>query len=679
MRFYTGTRSAFALVWLAVVCQGLAHAQPAQAPTAAGHARALLPQRTATAPVIDGVLDEPVWQSGGVAETFWVSDLQRAPDDQTKVVVLYDDHAIYFAFTCFDDRPDLIRAMQVTRDAAPGLDDRVSIELDPFHNHRFISRFTVTARGTASDAIAGRSRKLEQKGAWSAAAQRTPFGWTAEIAVPLELLEYEAGTETFGINFIRYQNRTKEWSEWANVTPRRLPEEAGHLTGLQLPSSPGGTRMALVQYVSSAAGKDLGGTRSGFDLRYQWRRALTTVVSARPDFSGIDVEAPTIGFSYNEKFVSDHRPFFQEGAVFFGDRELFHSGRVDSFDVGVKTFGRVADYQVGILATTDADKGRTDYVSHVVREIGPAFNVSATLAGTARDTIDSNTVQLQAGGRLGRNVRVKGNIAQSASERGAGAGRRGRGEIAYEASHFYSGGWADRTDDAYAPANGFLAADLLGTTGRGAYGGYTDAFSGSWLRRADASVSYDARTTSTGLVQRETASIYAGAETATNIQLNAGMTRGVYRPRGGAVGSWTNTLNDDRYYLASAFYQSPTGQFGYGAQYSWGVAGTQDYDNLAPSLWLSPTSQFSFAYSFERATQDRVLHQHVVSGTWAISSEQSLAARWVDHDGGYYRVSYRRSLGPGVDAFGVYTSDPYDPGRLNMKVVWSWLPFRRRP
>ena len=35
-----------------------------------------------------------------------------------------------------------------------GLDDRITIELDPYHNHRSISRFTVTARGTQSDAMA---------------------------------------------------------------------------------------------------------------------------------------------------------------------------------------------------------------------------------------------------------------------------------------------------------------------------------------------------------------------------------------------------------------------------------------------------------------------------------------------------------------------------------------------
>ena len=36
----------------------------------------------------------------------------------------------------------------------------------------------------------------------------------------------------------------------------------------------------------------------------------------------------------------------EEGAALFGDREVFHSGRIDDFDLGVKTFGRVDDYHV---------------------------------------------------------------------------------------------------------------------------------------------------------------------------------------------------------------------------------------------------------------------------------------------------------------------------------------------
>jgi hypothetical protein len=679
MRLDVGGKRGLALMLLASVWCGSAWAETTISPPP-GHLRTLTAHPVVVPPVIDGVPNDPAWDLGSTAEGFWISDTQRPPTDQTRVIVVYDDKALYFAITCFDSRPDLIRATQITRDSAPGLDDRITVELDPYHNHRSVSRFTVTARGTQSDTLAGgRARKLEWKGVWTAATMRTPTGWTAEVAIPLDMLEFDPDADTFGINFNRYQNRTREWSEWANLTPQRLPEEAGHLTGLRLPQAGVPGRLDVMQYVSGAvSATEQGQADTGVDVRYQWRGAMTSVVSARPDFSGIDADVPGVGFSYTEKFVTDHRPFFQEGGAFFGDREIFHSGRVEQFDLGVKTFGRVDGYQVGVLATADAASGRADYVGRVVREIGPTFNLSATMAATDRETLDNHALQLQAGGRLGRNVRVDGNIARTSGGRPSDGMRR-RGEIAYQGSPWYAGGWADQTDPEYFPANGFIADDVIGTEGRGAFGGYNRAFAGDGIRRVDASASFDVRDTTSGLRQRQTTSIYAGAETATNIQLNAGMTVGTYRPRNGAApGQWMDVLNDDRFYLASAFYQSPTGQFGYGAQYSWGFVGVKEYDSIAPSIWLAPNSHFSLAYSFERATHDRTQEQHVVSGTWDITGAQSLNARWVEYDGGYYRVSYRRMLAHGVDAFGVYTSDPYAPGRVNVKLVWTLSPFQRR-
>jgi hypothetical protein len=640
-------------------------------------------RRAADAPVIDGIVSDQEWKQGAVADRFWISDWRKSPSDQTRVAVLYDDHALYFAFTCFDDRPDLIRATQITRDASPGIDDRVTVELDPYHNHRSLSTFTVSARGTQSDAMAGgRAGKIEWKGEWRAAAKRTPIGWTAEVAIPFEILDFDPENETFGINFVRYQSRTEESSEWANLTPQRLPEEAGHLTGLRLPVRGNGGRLTVMQYASASTSTAGGGAagaptaNSGADVRYEWPASLTSVVSMRPDFSDTDSDIAGIGFSYNEKLVRDRRPFFQEGSGFFADESLFHSGRVEAFDAGVKTFGRLADYQVGMLATSG--DARSDYVGRIVRELGPAFNVSATLVGTNRSALDNNTVQLQAGGRVGRHLRVEGDVARSSTHGQRGDGLRGHGSLGYHGVHWYSGAWMDRTDTGYFPANGFIATDVVGTTGQGAYGGYNRGFGEGWLRYADASVTYDWRDTLGGVRQRETTSIYAGAKTSLNVELNAGMTVGSYRPRGRAPGEWSNLTNEDRYYQASAFYQSPSGMFGYGAQYAWGFLGYQDYQTLAPSLWVAPNSHLSLSYSFEHADHYEAQRQHVLTGTWEIDSAQALSARWFDYDGGYYRVSYRRMMARGLDAYGVYTTDPYRPGTLNVKLVWTLLPFPHR-
>ncbi len=678
-----GTR---AFVLLAMLWSAELRAEPPAAQPPPGRSRAVAAVRVATPPKIDGQLTDEAWVAGAVADGFWVSDTQRPPTDQTSVVVTYDDTALYLAFTCLDARPELVRATQLTRDASPGRDDRVTVELDPRHTHRAVSRFTVTARGTQSDAPAGgRAVNRLWKGHWSAAARRTPFGWTAEMAIPLALLDFAPDAEVFGLNFIRYQNRTAEWSEWADLTPRRLPEEAGHLTGLNLDDAAAAGRLTAMQYLASGRpaagggpGREMG---TGVDLRYQSSRGVTSIVSTRPDFGAIDADVAGIGYSHTEKFVNDRRPFFQEGGAFFGDREVFHSGRIEAFEVGAKAFGRLDDYAVGVLATTDNSTGRADYVGRVVREVGSTFNVSATLVGTRQEALMNDVLQIRASGRVTSHLRVDGKVARTASAGEAGAageaaggGTRQRAELAYHRAHWYSGGWADRTGAGYYAANGFLPADLPGTAGRGAYGGYNRAFGGPWLRRADASLSVQVRDTTTGLRQRETASLYAGAETTSNITLNAGLTTGAYRSRGDQPDEWSRALAADRSFLTSAFYNSPSGQFGYGAQFMWGETGAQTYDSVAPTVWIAPSPRVSLTYSFERADYDVVRHQHVLSGTWDIGGSQSIGARWVDHDGGYYRLSYRRTLKRSLDAFGVYTADPYDPGRFDVKFIWALSP-----
>jgi hypothetical protein len=83
-------------------------------------------------PKIDGVLDDDAWSGAPLPLDTWVSYNplrgQRA-SERTNVWVAYDDHAIYFAFKCFDTQPDKIRTNISRRDDAFN-DDWVGLSLD---------------------------------------------------------------------------------------------------------------------------------------------------------------------------------------------------------------------------------------------------------------------------------------------------------------------------------------------------------------------------------------------------------------------------------------------------------------------------------------------------------------------------------------------------------------------
>ena len=67
--------------------------------------------KTETAIVIDGKLDEPVWQTAAVFKDFYQTSPgnNTAPSRPTEVYMFYDELHLYIGFKCWDER-DKIRA-----------------------------------------------------------------------------------------------------------------------------------------------------------------------------------------------------------------------------------------------------------------------------------------------------------------------------------------------------------------------------------------------------------------------------------------------------------------------------------------------------------------------------------------------------------------------------------------
>lgn len=313
------------------------------------------------------------------------------------MLVTFDQEYLYFGFRVYDRNPQGIQALQTRRGAGLGLDDQVAVELAPFLSYREISTYSVSAAGVQDDAIAeGRARQLAWKGDWQAAAVRTAYGWSAEIAIPFGILNFQEGTTEIGVNFLRYHHRTTEWSRWADITVRALPKEMGRLTGLSFPATLTGQPWTIMPYV--LAGKDIPDKRgrvrdslvtAGTEIRYQPRPNLTGVLSLNPDFSQVESALTNVNFNYNERFRTDPPLFFQEGSAYFGNApQYFYSNRIPDFDYGAKLFTRTGPYQVGALATK-APFGRSDYVVRAQREFDAAHSVSGMVVATDRPELQN--------------------------------------------------------------------------------------------------------------------------------------------------------------------------------------------------------------------------------------------------------------------------------------------------
>ena len=98
------------------------------------HGMVLDAPRLSEAPVMDGRLDEPLWQQAACADTFFQYSSEHfaaVPSDVgTRICVAYGEEDLYFGFLGYDSAPDSIVARISARDDALWHDDILEIFID---------------------------------------------------------------------------------------------------------------------------------------------------------------------------------------------------------------------------------------------------------------------------------------------------------------------------------------------------------------------------------------------------------------------------------------------------------------------------------------------------------------------------------------------------------------------
>jgi hypothetical protein len=127
----------------------------ATASLATNAARQFRAVRVAQPPVIDGIIDDAVWQQANVLTDF----LQTRPgngaptSERTEVYVVYDDDALYVAARMYDSDPDLIAAPVIRHGQGMPSDDRLVVILDPFNTGRAGYRFETNLNAARHDSL----------------------------------------------------------------------------------------------------------------------------------------------------------------------------------------------------------------------------------------------------------------------------------------------------------------------------------------------------------------------------------------------------------------------------------------------------------------------------------------------------------------------------------------------
>lgn len=324
-------------------------------------ARPLAGFRAAQPPIIDGKLDDAIWKLAPKSTTFIDTITEQPADEQTDAWIAYDDKAIYVAFYCHDSRPKEIVARDIRHGGTMRGDDTFTFLIDAYYNRtNDLSTFMVNPLGNQREIISGgRAAKREWSGVWKSAVRRVEDGWTGEMRIPWEVLPYPHGKHglKMGINFSRYHARTQIRSFWSNYTRTDRPELIGIWSPIDTPDGKRANPLRLLTYASGeydGAHSD-GRPRAGVDVRYAPSAELNSVLSILPDFRNVEQSVEGIQFSRTERYLSESRPFFQEGSNYFPG--AFYSRRISDFDEGAKVYGRLGQSATyGLLAMARGDR-----------------------------------------------------------------------------------------------------------------------------------------------------------------------------------------------------------------------------------------------------------------------------------------------------------------------------------
>ena len=288
--------------------------------------------RTSTPIIIDGLLNEEVWERSGTTGFRQMKPEDGAPaTEKTLVWVAYDDKNFYLAARMFDSEPEGIISRLGRRDIEVE-SDWFYFGIDPYFDKRSGYFFAVNPAGAILDGTLFNDEGQDSTwdGVWESAAQTDSEGWTVEIRIPYRQLRFKKLTEyTWGINFYRLIQRKNELScySWIPNEESGQVSRFASLTGIRdihpgrlievLPFSVGKAHFSpIIQGNPFRTGKDFMAD-AGFDLKASLRSNLTLNATVNPDFGQVEVDPAVINISDQETYYAEKRPFFVEGADIF--------------------------------------------------------------------------------------------------------------------------------------------------------------------------------------------------------------------------------------------------------------------------------------------------------------------------------------------------------------------------
>jgi len=343
--------------------------------------------------IIDGMLDETVWETAEIASDF----MQYFPFDtayakaQTEVRIIYDENFIYIGAKMYNlpgERGYVTPSLR--RDYRGEANDGITVILDPFQDYTNAFQFGVNPFGVQREGLIANggtgqgSLTLSWDNRWFAEAKRYDGYWVAEMAIPFRTIRYKEGSRRWNINFYRIDSEYGERSTWSPIPRNFSIVSLAFLRELvwDEPLQRPGGNIAVIPYMLGSVNQDFldtsvvkTGFNAGGDAKVGLGPALNLDLTFNPDFSQVEVDEQVTNLDRFELFFPERRQFFLENGDLFAD---FGQERLRPF------FSR----RIGIAS--DPETGTTDqntiyYGARLSGKIDNNWRVGLMNMQTAKD------------------------------------------------------------------------------------------------------------------------------------------------------------------------------------------------------------------------------------------------------------------------------------------------------
>ena len=326
--------------------------------------------RLATVTTIDGILDNPVWETQALKVENFIQLAPKengAPTERTIAYLGFDEKNLYIAFRAFDSQPSKVRCSITKRDGCME-DDWVFAMIDTFNEKRRAFSFLINPAGVQMDMM-----RIEEGGndnmddSWDTVfysdGKIDAEGYTVEMAIPFKSLRFpDQDLKTWNIVLGRNLPRTGEIILYPNFS-RDIPGLLSNGQAYVLQGAVERSRnVEVMPFMTSLqrGGNSVEGRKFAFEPGANFKLGLssnaTLDMTVNPDFSQIEADEPKIDYNlryalrYNEK-----RPFFLEGMEIFSSPEIetVYTRQISDPIFGAKASGKSGLFTYGLLSAYD--------------------------------------------------------------------------------------------------------------------------------------------------------------------------------------------------------------------------------------------------------------------------------------------------------------------------------------